>query len=61
MIKNVKVQSSDNFSSDNLSFKIGKAVEAISVIAPSVKGIEEIGKVVYKRKAEYKKPKLARP
>ncbi|WP_161493830.1 hypothetical protein [Virgibacillus necropolis] len=56
MIKKVKVQSSDNF-----SYKVGKAVESISVVAPSVKGIEEVGKVVYKRKAEYKKPKLARP
>lgn len=56
MIKKVNVSSSDN-----RSFKVGKAVEASSVVALSVKGIEEVGKVVYKRKAEYKKPKLARP
>jgi len=44
--------------SDSSSYKVGKAVKGASVVAPSLQGNDVIGKVVYKRKAEYRKPSI---
>ncbi|WP_404427727.1 hypothetical protein LG296_06785 [Ureibacillus chungkukjangi] len=51
MSKNGKV-----LSAKSSSYKVGKAVKAGKVIATSLNGTEVVGEVVYKRKAEYRKP-----
>ena len=47
-------------SSKSSSYKVGKAVKASKVVATSLNGNEVVGEVVYKRKAEYRKPSSIR-
>jgi hypothetical protein len=39
---------------DKKSFKLGESVAGVRAVIPSKLGREESGKVIYKRKAEYR-------